>query len=146
MSRLSEYIKSRREEQDLLSTDAARIKEEWLQELDKLMDTIDQWLRPSVEAGLKVTKATVPISEERLGTYIAPKRVIEFTGRRVEVEPKARVIVGGHGRVDVRSSVGTAFLIFSKPEGLWFIVKDRDWTNRETFTQDSFERLMEAFL
>ena len=146
MTRLAEYLKSRREDQSLVAADSAKIRAEWLRQLEQLMNDVDQWLEPAVEAGLKVTRTSVTVKERMLGAYAAPKRVIEFAGRRIEIEPKARIIVGGNGRVDISSTVGRVFLIFSKAGGGWAVVKDRDWTSREPLTRETFERLLEAFL
>jgi len=146
MTKLADYLKSKREEQALAAADAARIKEEWLRQLEELMSCIDKWLEPATQEGLKITKTSVEKNERMLGAYTAPKRVIEFAGRKIEIEPIARIIVGGNGRVDIRSTVGRAFLIFSKAEGRWAIVNDRDWTTREPLTNETFERVMEAFL
>ena len=146
MSKLAEYLKGKGEEENALAAGRSAMKEEWLRELDKLMTSIDEWLQPSVDIGLDLAKDTVTISEEKLGSYAAPRRIIKFAGSRVDIEPLARVIVGGHGRVDVRSALRTVFLIFSKPEGIWHIVEERDRTSRQPLNKDSFERLMETFL
>lgn len=146
MSKLAEYLKGRKEEEDALTADRSAIKEEWLRELDKLMTSIDEWLQPSVDIGLDLAKDTVTISEEKLGDYTAPKRIIKFAGTRVDIEPLARRIVGGYGRVDIRSVHRTVFLILSKPSDAWFIVEERDRTSRLPLNKDSFEGLMETFL
>ena len=144
MSKLADFVKSRKEEQEV---DAPRIKEEWLRELDKLMSRIDEWLRESVKAGLKVEKAAVEVSEERLGDdYKAPKRVIELAGRRVVIEPHARIVVGGHGRVNIEGDFGMDLLIFSKPDDTWYVVRDRASMKREPLTKETFEQVLEAHL
>lgn len=146
MTKLAEYIRTKREDQSLLSADAARMKAEWLRQLDDLMADIDRWLEPAVAEGLRVTKGKTELIERGLGSYSAPVRTVEFAGNRVTIEPVARVIVGGHGRVDVKSPRVTASLIFWKPEERWLIVRERNWERREPLTEESFERLMEAFL
>ena len=143
MSKLADFVKSRREEQEV---DAAGIIQEWKQELDKLMSTIDEWLGESVKAGLKVQKATVEVSEEMLGTYEATKLVIELAGRRVVIEPHARIIVGGHGRVNVDGDFGMDLLIFSKPDDTWYVVRDRASMKGERLTKETFEQVLEAHL
>jgi len=144
MSKLADFVKSRKEEQEV---DAAQLKEEWLRELDKLMSRIDEWLRESVKAGLKVEKATVEVSEERLGDdYKAPKRVIELAGRRVVIVPHARIVVGGHGRVNVEGDFGMDLLMFSKPDDKWYVVRDRASMKGERLTKETFEQVLEAHL
>jgi hypothetical protein len=146
MTKLAEYIKTKREDQSLLASDAVRMREEWLRQLDDLMADIDRWLAPAVAEGLKVTKATTQITERRLGTYTAPMRIIEFEDNRVTIQPIARILMGGHGRVDVKLQEPVATLIFWKPENRWLLVWERDWNKREPLTQEAFERLMEALL
>jgi len=146
MTKLAEYIRSKREDHTLLASDAAKMKEEWLRQLDDLMADIDRWLEPAVGEGLTVTKGTTELIEGGLGTYRVPMRTIEVAGNQVTIVPVARIIVGGHGRVDVKNQRATAYLIFWKPEDRWLIVRERDWERREPLTEESFERLMEAFL
>lgn len=129
-----------------LSADAARMREDWESELERLMAAIDDWLRPAVAEGLKSSAGSVSIAEEGLGTYQAPVRIIELAGNLVRIVPVARIVVGGYGRVDVIGRTETAFLVYWKPEGCWYIVRGRDWKGRELLTKDSFERLMEALL
>lgn len=146
MTTLADYIRIKREDERVLDENAERIREEWLRLLEELMTEIDGWLAPAVAEGLTVRKSTATIMEERLGSYEAPRRVVEFGGRRVRVEPKARIIVGGHGRVDVEGKEGTAFLIYWKPEARWMIVRERDWSKRVPLTEETFTALMEEFL
>jgi len=146
MTKLADYLRSKREEQELTVTNAAEVREEWLRHLEELMASIDRWLEPATREGLKLTKGSVEKSEKLLGNYTAPCRLVEFAGRRIEIQPRARMIVGGNGRVDVSSTVGRAFLIFSTPERRWFIVRERDWASREPLTEETFEQLIEAFL
>jgi hypothetical protein len=146
MANLAEYVRGKQEDQSLLDANAAQMREDWQCELERLMSSIDGWLSPAVEAGLKLTRASVTIAEQGLGAYDAPLRIIELAGNRVKIVPKARLVVGGYGRVDVEARPETALLIYWKPEGCWYILRNRDWRSRELLSQDSFERLMEAFL
>jgi hypothetical protein len=146
MSSLSEYVKTKQDQQKRLVNDAARVREEWERELDDLMAQIDRWLEPAVKEGLKVEPSVVPISEQALGSYRAPARAVELAGNRVAIRPVARVIVGGYGRVDVTGKSEGATLIHWQPEGRWYIVRNREWSKREALDSESFERLMEVLL
>jgi hypothetical protein len=146
MATLAEYIKSKREDRRTLNSNATKLRDEWLEQLDDLMADIRGWLKPAAKEGLKVNSMPVEITEQGLGTYTAPGLLIEFEASRVAIEPIARIIVGGHGRVDIRGDQVTFSLIFTKPERSWYVVRDRDWSSREPLSEKVFERLMEAIL
>ncbi|MBM4041809.1 MAG: hypothetical protein FJ290_25200 [Planctomycetes bacterium] len=146
MSSLTEYVRTKQDQQKRLANDAARVREEWSRELEALMAQLDRWLAPAVAAGLKLVPSEITVSEQALGSYQAPARTVELAGNQVAIRPVARIIVGGHGRVDVEGENGSASLIYWKPEARWMIVKERDWHKRVPLTEETFEALMEEFL
>lgn len=146
MSTLADHIRNKKQEQELIASRGGAMKDEWLRELEDLMAKIDGWLQDSVQAGLNVTKGTVQISEDRLGTYVAPARTVEFAGRRVEIRPRARIIVGGDGRVDIDGDFGMDILIFSKPDGVWRIVNDRVRTDWRPLNRENLEEVLKAHI
>jgi hypothetical protein len=146
MSTLADHIRSKKKERELIASDAGAVRDEWRRELDRLMDDIDEWLRDSIKAGLDVKPGEVEISEDRLGTYSAPTRVVTFGGRRVEIRPCARFIVGGDGRVDIDGDFGMDILIYSRPDGAWHIVNDRVKTDWRPLNRENLEQALKAHL
>jgi len=77
----------------------------WLDQLQKLYGQIELWLRPLVTQELVfVDRGDVQITEEHLGSYIAPALILEFGEEEESVivlRPRGTVIVGARGRVDV---------------------------------------------
>ena len=142
MSILDEHLKTRLEEQKALSGKAEATKQEWLEELDKLLADIDKWLESSKKLGLVVKESIIEKSEELLGIYKAPQRVIEFGGRTVHITPVGRGIVGAQGRVDIRAPGAIYYLLLN--EGEWSIMK---WSQAPVkFSKAKFEEILTSLL
>lgn len=87
-----------------MQVDWGKRRDRWLQELDALFS----WIRDELlQAGLDpqaVTQSSVSLHEEKLGRYDAPSLSVQLpTLLFVDFKPKASVIIGGYGRVDVQS-------------------------------------------
>jgi hypothetical protein len=55
------------------SDDADKLRQQWLSGLDELFQKLGTWLEPGVREGLlKLSRGTVELTEESLGTYTAP--------------------------------------------------------------------------
>lgn len=98
----------------------AEIRGSWTSDLHALISQFKEWLRDAVaERLLTVEEHDVTISEDDLGTYQAPALAIcAPRSRSVQIVPKARLIVGGKGRVDFESGPNRATLI-RVDEGHW---------------------------
>lgn len=141
MADLAEFFRKKKEVVAQLEGRKEKILEEWLEALGKLYDQLEQWLRPAQAEGLKIRRYQKEISEYELGTYQAPALEICFGLSKVRIEPVARFIVGGAGRVDIDSSRGIFKLIRDSGTQGWFIVR-KTLANAEPLSESSFEALI----
>lgn len=86
---------------------------EWLSALNSLFTSIEEWLRPAVEAGVLTTsRSSTEIVEQDLGSYTAPMlqitdgsitaRLEPVSGRVAGIVASGNVrLVGMRGRVDL---------------------------------------------
>lgn len=80
------------------SFDAESRRKEWIARLAPLMETIGQW---AAEQGWPISDQPREISERLLGTYQAPGLRVRTPSGDLLVEPVARHVIGGDGRVDL---------------------------------------------
>lgn len=74
----------------------------WQQSLEALYGRIEGWLQPHVDEGvLRIGQGSTRLAEEMLGHYDAPTRTLAAGPAIVMLQPAARVIIGGKGRVDL---------------------------------------------
>ncbi len=88
-------------------------RQEWIASINELLTQLKGWMATAVGEGLlSVEDTSHDMTEEHLGTYIAPGlRISTPAGRKVDVRPHARVIIGGLGRVDLVSGPSRSMLI-----------------------------------
>ena len=97
-----ELLKRERERGETSKLDVDTTHREWLLALADLMSMFRKWLSSAEqETLLRIKEYTISIHEERLGTYDAPALdIVTPGGVVVSIRPKARIIVGGMGRID----------------------------------------------
>ncbi len=127
-----------------------RMRAEWIEDVQRLMDRIVVWLRKAEEDDLvTLDRITVAISERDGDLYRpAALRVIAPNGRFVEIVPKARTVLGALGRVDLVSRRGRAILARFNP-GEWSFVWDSAETGAwrsEPLTEESLARTLKEML
>jgi len=138
MSSLVEFLRDQKRKLARVQEERDKTLKEWLSRLEQLFTDIETWLEPAKKEGLKVERGEVEISEEYLGTYVAPVLVIAFAGTKVRLEPVGRYVIGAFGRVDVFSPRGVDKLVLLT-DG-WYLVRGPE--QRFPFTQDTFEELL----
>jgi hypothetical protein len=104
--KLSDFLRQQQEEGSEGSTHARLLKQEWLSALSDLFKDISSWLEPQIkEKLLTISRGEITVREDPLGTYKAPTMEIHANiqgrSRVVPVQPIARMIFGGAGRVDL---------------------------------------------
>lgn len=85
-------------------------KNGWLSKIDNLYNDIDSWFRP-FDGDIKVERQEIEINEEYIGSYNAPKMKIKVGAEHVTLTPRATLIIGGYGRVDMAGLDGEAMLL-----------------------------------
>jgi hypothetical protein len=101
-------------------------KKEWLDYLKKLYQLFESALQEYIEKkNLAVKYQDIRITEEGIGSYMAPSMNIEFGGLKVTLKPIGTLLIGSKGRVDMTGKGGTVriILVDSKKKGLTDFIK-----------------------
>jgi hypothetical protein len=92
---LTEFLREQAEKRKGKMAERQGVLDEWVEALNRLYDTVREWLREADPDGvLAVKTAEWKVTEEELGTYAAPRIDIHGLGRWVGFVPKARHTVG----------------------------------------------------
>jgi len=142
MAAKEELLKDLAQQKEFSERSAPEQLAEWRKSLTRLFRQFHDWLAKPVAQGLlKAEEVPVSIQEKGLGRYEAPSlKVVAPSGEAVYIVPKARLVVGGYGRVDFECSPKKAMLVQRAP-GRWEfseLTPDRGgWSFRE-LTEESF--------
>jgi hypothetical protein len=144
---LFDLLRKRKDEQERERHKAPQRKAEWIRELNELYGILKKWLEPGRKEGLlNIADETVELFEDALGgQYQAPALSITTPGgRRIDVRPRGRVIVGAKGRVDLESGPKRALLIRMNPGDWKFALPSETrsgWTTLD-LTRELFEETL----
>jgi hypothetical protein len=121
---------------------------EWLEELNWLFATLEQWVSPATSAGHASWSARpdAVIREDFLGEYKAPSYELLVGRRSLIFRPVATLVVGSRGRVDVVSGVRSAMLVLLDGEHEWKIATRTPRLETSALTEDTFASLLSGFL
>lgn len=119
-----ELLKREKQVGEAASQDVEAIRREWLLAIAQLMAQIRQWLKAAEEEKLlQVEEYTATLQEQRLGSYDAPAlKIVTPRGFAVNVRPKARLVVGAMGRVDLDAMPKMRILV-RKDRATWQVAK-----------------------
>lgn len=88
----------------------------WINEIELLLNSMARWLEPAIEAGIaEFVVMPVELEEEFLGRYVTMQASLQLGPCTIEITPRASLVVGGAGRVDIRGPNGTAMLLLITP-------------------------------
>ena len=91
------------------------IKSEWLNEIQHLYERLEGYLIDYVKSGqLTISRNTIDMFEQLLGSYEAPTMSIGFRGNSndlIQIKPKGLHVIGARGRVDIEGPRGSAMLV-----------------------------------
>lgn len=126
MSKLMEFLKEKQEEEKHQDVEWNKVKKDWLATLDTFFTQIKEWLDEARKNKLlEVYDRGVAVSEEHLGNYKAPALEIKTKARAVHIEPVGRLIVGAHGRVDMKSWKDERMFLYSQDKRKWFYAAEK---------------------
>lgn len=114
-----EFIKHETKDEKELSEQKRIMLEEWQNNLNKLYETVKDFLEEYSQAGkVKITEEDINITEELLGTYTAKKMVIHLgnLGKYVELTPVGKYVIAAYGRVDMSGKNGTVRIVLVDSE------------------------------
>jgi hypothetical protein len=150
---LTQLGETLRKKQNRLNSESSRWQSrrmEWVERIDKLFETITEWLQPLIDARLVSCETTrMSITEHALGTYEAPRmRIRFFSGEHVELVPKGLQVVGGSGRVDLLLGLRTVMIVGQDDPPGWIFVERgaRTMLQRSDFNRENFEQLLQEYV
>lgn len=121
---LVSFLKQQKEKEALRGIDPEVDVKEWKSDVANLVAKIAGWLREASQQGLvNLEEKVVPIQEEPLGElFLQSLRIHAPRGRVVSVQPIARYVVGGEGRVDLLNGPRRVTLVRLKDHN-WAIAR-----------------------
>lgn len=122
---------------------------DWKSAVESLFNRLRVWLTDAVNDGLfRVETYDFQAEEPKLGTYDVPGlKIITPTDEVINVRPKARLVVGAYGRVDLDCAPNKAILVQSEPGRWQFASLDtrNGWTMTE-LSEDSFWEALQKLI
>lgn len=124
----AEVLKSSKEKVDFEER-----KQWWLDQIDKLYNEIDGWLKPLIKIGVvRIESENVDLSERFIGIYQAKMLKIILNEVEIGIVPRGTFILGAFGRIDLKGLYGQVERLildsddpdstpFSKRKGEWKI-------------------------
>jgi hypothetical protein len=143
---LSEFLRQQKDQQQQSNMSAAEVRAEWVEAVRNLVELVQAWLRLERADGLldlAVTQAQV--DEERLGSYEVPVLEITAAGKVVTMQPVARIIIGGLGRVDLVCGPKRRLLV-RNAEKLWFVSSREPRDKGQELNEGTFKETMKLLL
>lgn len=156
---LTEFLREQAEKRKGKMAERQGVLDEWVEALNRLYDTVREWLREADPDGvLAVKTAEWKVTEEELGTYAAPRIDIHGLGRWVGFVPKARHTVGtatppqasapvrATGRVDITNEL-RRYILYRVPTdaGDEWVIDDLRSPARP-FDRAAFEAALMSYL
>ncbi len=150
LENLERILSEKKQQIDASSVNSVGLRNDWLERIDSLYNTIKSWIEPLKTKGYaEISIYTVAMYEEALGTYDAPAMKIRFfSGEKAEIVPKGLHVIAGNGRLDMRLGSRVVMIIGQDDEPGWFFAEriGRGKPRRFEFNQDTFEQLLQDFL
>ncbi len=144
--RLTDFLRRHQRDNTSKSMDLGKTKAEWLAAINDLLDQISTWLKPAADEGLlKLARGEIVVREEALGVYQAPVLQIQSGVRVVSVEPIARVVFGGTGRIDMGHGPKSRVLIRTRQNKWMLSTPDPKDKGRE-LTEETLSEALQFLL
>lgn len=89
---------SKKQKNDALTPELEELKNEWLQRLRSLVDTVAAWAR---ELDWSTRTVEKKMKDAEIGAYLAPALLLQSESARIYLEPISRVTLNSQGVVDL---------------------------------------------
>jgi hypothetical protein len=141
MDELAKKLEDEKGQQGQNKSEIEREKHDWLAELQKLYEQIQQWVEPLKKKKLAdLEYDEIEMACDLLGRYKAKRLTIQGSDWTLVMTPIGRFIVGSNGRVDVQCGSKTRMLVL-QDDGWKQAIKERGrfiyipLNNQEDFAQ-----------
>lgn len=92
--------------------DWAKEREEWLDHLATLYQSIELFLKDYLDQGaIRISYRAIDLNEEEIGHYTAREMMIQIGRQQVTLIPIGTMLIGTKGRVDVEGTAGRGRLV-----------------------------------
>lgn len=139
MTPLTEFLREQATKQRSQAGQREARRVEWVQSVERLIEQLKEWVHQADPEGvLRVTCQPHSANEAGLGRYEAPGLTMELEGRKVQVLPVARNVVGSIGDPSFRAQGlveitdgAFRYLLYRAVDDRgerWIIVNDQDYS------------------
>lgn len=121
-----------------MATDVANDKQQWLEDVRRLLDEIQSWCE--AERWL-VHRQAKKIRERKFGEYEVDALTVKGPQGHLCVDPVARFVMGAKGRVDLYAWPSLHRFMLVREDGAWIIRTDSGVKWPTTWGRDTFLNL-----
>jgi len=147
-----QILKDRAEVANKIDWEAEKAK--WIVSVSKLYQDIEKWLDELVTDGyVQITKKTITVTEDEVGTYQIPQLEIAYGGKIAILEPIGVDMAFADGRIDFylkdEKEKGYVLLLWKdeKGENNWHLYNERSLDRKILpFDYALFEKTLENWL
>jgi hypothetical protein len=117
------------------------VRDQWLETVRDFCNEVTGW---SEAQGWTVTRKQLDITEELLGSYVAPLLTVQTEHGAVMVEPIGRAVIGAAGRIDLYAypTLFRVMLLQSLKNGQWLIRTDSGIFLKQPWNEATFVELV----
>ena|SRR5437016_9627317 len=122
----------------------------WTKDLNTFLEKVEAWAR---DLGWKTERTSKDVEEEPLGKYSAPVLVVyPSAGKRLTLEPTARIVTGAPGRIDLYAwpTLYRVMLLRKgkdeSPSDDWDVRTESGYTLPNAFSKELFHDLADQML
>lgn len=118
-SKITDFLKTKQRDPGIEAVQSRKTR--WLNALEGLYSSLDEWLRDAVLNGVitQPCRAEEWLREDRIGGYTAQRYDFSVGAVTISVIPKGTYVVGADGRADVVASTGRREIL---------VLKDNEWS------------------
>jgi hypothetical protein len=114
--------------------------ESWLALINDLTREVESW---AADRHWAVHREEKTVRESRLGEYVVPVLSVLAPAGRVQLDPVARYVAGGDGRIDLLAWPSLSRMLLIRTGGRWVLKTDSGVEWPEGWNQQTFARLVE---
>jgi len=140
---LSAFLRSKATSESEVDWEAKR--DRWLVNIKRLYAQVRKWLSP-LEADGVVQYSLRPktLCEDYIGSYDVDVLLILVGKQRIEFRPRATLVVGADGRVDVRGQRAERTIVLQGEQ--WLLRERGPHLKVVPFDKDSFQSMLEEIM
>jgi hypothetical protein len=120
---------------------AEKDRQTWLQLLEQLEHQVEGWAK---DRRWSIHRDQKQLHESQLGTYMVPVLTIRAPSGQVHLDPIARYVQGGEGRVDLLAWPSLTRMLLIRIGEEWVVKTDSGVEWPERWSESCFEHLVKS--